>query len=606
MENKILPKEIALKLPQNPGIYKFFDQENNLLYVGKAKNLKNRVSSYFNQSANHSRKTMRLVAQIDHLEFTVVNTEYDALLLENSLIKNHQPKYNILLKDDKTYPYICVSNEPFARVMVTRRLDRSQGTFYGPYTNVRAMNTLLTLIKELYTIRTCSLNLSKENIDNQKFKVCLEYHIGNCKGPCEGWQTRLEYDKDIEQINQILKGNIGIVKNYFRDKMLQYAQNLEFEKAEVCKQSLAKLEGFQSKSLVVNPKMQAMDVLTLVSDEEFAYLNYLKIKDGAIIYTNNHKIKKNLDEADAEILTMLAIDLRLEGQSEAPEIISNQALSIEIEGLLNTIPKIGDKKKLLDLSLKNVLLFKRENTQTTEKNISDNTANKAVLELQKALQMSVPPMQIECFDNSNIQGTNPVASMVFFKNGKPLKKEYRHFNIKTVEGPNDFASMYEIVSRRYKRQIAENQALPDLIIIDGGKGQLSSACQALKDLEVYGKMPIIGIAKRLEEIYFPEDEIPLHISKKSLALKLIQRVRDEAHRFAIEFHRLKRSKNSLQTELENIKGIGENTISTLLRQLKTIKNIKNAPFETLAEIVGKAKANLLKDYFEGLQADKNS
>jgi excinuclease ABC subunit C len=606
MENKILPKEVALKLPQNPGIYKFFDQENNLLYVGKAKNLKNRVSSYFNQSANHSRKTMRLVAQIDHLEFTVVNTEYDALLLENSLIKNHQPKYNILLKDDKTYPYICVTNEPFARVIVTRRLDRKQGTFYGPFTNVRAMNTLLNLIKELYTIRTCTLNLTKENIDNQKFKVCLEYHIGNCKAPCEGKQTRQNYDQDIEQVNQILKGNIGIVKTHFREKMLQYAQNLEFEKAEICKQSLAKLEGFQSKSLVVNPKMQAMDVLTIVSDEEFAYLNYLKIKDGAIVYTNNHKIKKNLDESDAEILTMLAIDLRIEGQSEAPEIISNQAFSIEIEGFMNTIPKIGDKKKLLDLSLKNVLLFKRENTQTTEKNISDNTANKAVLELQKALQMNVPPMQIECFDNSNIQGTNPVASMVFFKNGKPLKKEYRHFNIKTVEGPNDFASMYEIVTRRYKRQLAENQPLPDLIIIDGGKGQLSSACQALKDLEVYGKMPIIGIAKRLEEIYFPEDEIPLHISKKSLALKLIQRVRDEAHRFAIEFHRLKRSQNSLQTELENIKGIGENTIVSLLTKFKTIKNIKNASDEALAEIVGKAKTKLLKDYFENPESDKKN
>ncbi|MCU0443363.1 MAG: excinuclease ABC subunit UvrC [Microscillaceae bacterium] len=600
MENKILPKEVALKLPHDPGVYKFFDKENTLLYVGKAKNLKNRVSSYFNQSANHSRKTMRLVAQIDHIEFTVVNTEYDALLLENSLIKNHQPKYNILLKDDKTYPYICVTNEPFARVLVTRRLDRSQGTFYGPFTNIRAMNTVLNLIKELYTIRTCSLNLTKENIDNQKFKVCLEYHIGNCKGPCEGWQTRLDYDQDVEQVQQILKGDLGIVKTHFREQMLQYAQNLEFEKAEVCKQSLAKLEGFQSKSLVVNPKMQAVDVLTIISDEEFAYLNYLKIKDGAIIYTNNHKIKKNLEEADAEILTMLAIDLRIEGQSQAPEIISNVGLSIDIEGFMNTIPKIGDKKKLLDLSLKNVLFFKRESAKPTEKPISDNTANKAVLELQKALQMNIPPMQIECFDNSNIQGTNPVASMVCFKNGKPYKKEYRHFNIKTVEGPNDFASMYEIVTRRYKRQLAENQALPDLIIIDGGKGQLSSACQALKDLEVYGKMPIIGIAKRLEEIYFPEDEIPLHISKKSLALKLIQRIRDEAHRFAIEFHRLKRSQNSLQTQLENIKGFGENTITTLLTKFKTIKNIQNATDEQLLAVIGKAKTKLLRDYFAEL------
>jgi excinuclease ABC subunit C len=593
MENIVSPKEVALKLPQNPGIYKFFDKDNILLYVGKAKNLKNRVSSYFNKSAQHNRKTLRLVSQIDHISYTVVNTEYDALLLENNLIKTHQPKYNILLKDDKTYPHICITHERFPKVIVTRRIDRSTGTYYGPYTNVRAMNAVLQLIKELYTIRNCQLNLSLENIQAKKFKVCLEYHIGNCKGPCEGLQNQKDYDKDIEQIHQILKGNINQVKSLFKEKMMQFAQSLEFEKAEIAKQSLLKLDSFQSKSLVVNPKIQDVDVLTIISDEENAFLNFLKIKDGAIIYTNNLRVKKQLDETDDEILTLMAFNLRKEFNSEAEEILTNLSLSLPIEGIDNIVPKIGDKKKLIDLSLKNALLFKKENTQTPVKEVSDSTANKAVLELQKSLSMNIPPILIECFDNSNFQGTNPVASMVCFKDGKPYKKEYRHFNIKTVEGPNDFASMYEIVNRRYKRQLEENKALPDLIIIDGGKGQLSSACQALKDLNIYGKMIIIGIAKRLEEIYFPEDEIPLHISKKSLSLKLIQRVRDEAHRFAIEFHRLKRSKNSLQTQLEQIKGIGENTVVQLLQKFKSLKNIQIATEEELTEVIGKAKAKLI-------------
>ncbi|MEO1654535.1 MAG: excinuclease ABC subunit UvrC, partial [Bacteroidota bacterium] len=479
--------------------------------------------------------------------------------LENSLIKNHQPKYNILLKDDKTYPYICVTKEPFPRIIVTRRVDEIPGKYYGPYTNVRAMNTVLELIRELYPIRTCHYSLTEKNIQARKFKVCLEYHIGNCLGPCEGMHSEEDYDKNMQEVHQILKGNINSVKRIFREKMNSLAEELAFEKAGDYKEKLERLDYFQSKSLVVNPKISDVDVFSIISDEKRAYLNYFKVKNGAVVHTKNLEIKKALDEPDEEILTSLAIDARHEYESEAPEIISNIPLNIEIPSVFNTIPKIGDKKKLLELSLKNVFFFKKDRTRKREAQSPKDQPVVAVQELQKVLNMDKPPMHIECFDNSNIQGTNPVAAMVYFKNGKPLKKEYRHYNIKTVIGPDDFSSMNEIVGRRYRRLLDEEKALPDLIVIDGGKGQLSAACQALKAIGIYGQIKIIGIAKRLEEIYLPEDDIPLHINKKSLALKLIQRARDEAHRFAIEFHRLKRSKSSLQSELTDIPGVGENT-----------------------------------------------
>jgi excinuclease ABC subunit C len=583
------------QLPHLPGVYKFFDKEKILLYVGKAKDLKNRVNSYFIKSNQLNRKTQRLVSQIDTLEYTIVNNERDALLLENNLIKTNQPKYNILLKDDKSYPYICVTAEPFPKIIVTRQPDKVKGTLYGPFSNVKAMYAVLDLIKKLYPLRNCQLLLSAENIQAQKFKVCLEYHIGNCLGPCEGKQNEPDYIQQIYQAEQILKGDIGRIKNYFQEQMYASAENLEFEKAEAFKQKLALLDSFQSKSLIVNAKIQAIDVCTIIADEDYAYINYLIIKDGRIIHTQNQEVRKKLEESDEEVLGFVLFHLRQQCKSTSQEIITNIPLTFEESSLLlNTVPKIGDKKKLVDLSMKNTIYFKQEKRRLANQKSADNPTQ-AVLELQKALQLKNPPIHIECFDNSNIQGTNPVASMVFFQNGKPFKKEYRHFNIKTVEGPDDFASMREIVMRRYKRLLDESKPLPDLILIDGGKGQLSSACEALKELNLYGKIPIVGIAKRLEEIYFPEDEIPLHISKKSLALKLIQQARNEAHRFAITFHRLKRSQNSIQTQLSSIKGIGEATIEALLKEFKTIKNIKEQSLEDLAKVVGKAKAEVLKN-----------
>jgi excinuclease ABC subunit C len=592
-ENELLTSQVA-QLPHLPGVYKFFDIENTLLYVGKAKDLKNRVSSYFNNSNQHNHKTKRLIAQIHALEYTLVNSEIDALLLENNLIKTNQPKYNILLKDDKSYPFVCVTQEPFPKIIVTRQPDKVSGKLYGPFSNVKAMHTVLDLIKKLYPIRTCHLHLSQENIQAKKFKVCLEYHIGNCLGPCEGKQSEKEYDYLITQSEQILKGNLSLVKNYFQEKMIASAEALEFEEAENYKQKLSLLDNFQTKSLVVNPKIQDLDVCTILADAEMAYLNYLKIKDGSIVHAKNQQVKKKLAETDEEVLIFVLFDMRQQIASTATEIITNIPIDLQDFGLENTVPKIGDKKKLIDLSIKNVIFFKQERRRLLEKKSADNPTQ-AVMELQKVLQLKNPPLHIECFDNSNIQGTNPVASMVYFQNGKPLKKEYRHFNIKTVEGPDDFASMQEIVTRRYRRLLEEQKELPDLILIDGGKGQLSSACDALRSLDLYGKIPIVGIAKRLEEIYFPEDDVPLHISKKSTALRLIQYARNEAHRFAITFHRLKRSNSSIQTQLENIKGIGEATVEALLKEFKTLKNIKSQPVEELAKIVGKAKAELLKE-----------
>jgi excinuclease ABC subunit C len=588
-------KEILSQIPSEPGIYKFFDNTQTIIYVGKAKNLKNRVSSYFNGLQNHTRKTQRLISQVAKIEFVVVNSELDAFLLENSLIKEFQPKYNILLKDDKTYPYICITKEPFPRVIVTRRLEREKGTFFGPYANVRAMNNLLELFKQLYTIRTCSYHLSAENIAQKKFKVCLEYHIKNCKGACEGLQTEANYLEDIEQIKQILKGNVVAVRQKMENLMYECAEKLEFEKAQEYKQKLELLRIFQEKSLVVNPKITDVMVVSVLSEEEKAFVNFFDIQNGAILHAETFEVEKKLDESDEDVLLLATLRLKEKYNSPAKEILTNVAVSENIAGLSFLVPQIGDKKKLLELSLKNTFLAQKEFLRKQEERRQKSLENtQRVLEtLQKDLRLTELPAHIECFDNSNIQGTDPVAAMVCFMNGKPSKRNYRHFNIKTVVGANDFASMYEIVSRRYKRLLEENQPLPQLIIIDGGKGQLSSACQALKDLGIYGKMAIIGIAKKLEEIYFPEDEVPLHLNKKSESLRFIQQIRDEAHRFAITFHRDKRSKNSIQSSLEQIEGIGEKTMTKLLQHFKSISALKNASEAEVSQVIGKVKAKTL-------------
>ncbi len=595
LENSDKLKAQVSQLPALAGVYRFFDAEENLLYVGKAKSLKSRVNSYFAKSNQHSGKTRRLVSQIASLAYTIVNTEFDALLLENNLIKTFQPKYNILLKDDKTYPFVCITDEPFPRLLTTRNPETIKyQAIFGPFSNVRAMHTVLELIKKLYPFRTCALSLTKPNIEQKKFKACLEYHIGNCLAPCEGRQAELAYQVYVTQANEILKGDLQPVTRHFEQEMFACAARLAFEEAEAYKQKLEIVENFQTKSMIVNPKLTQMDVFALLSDEDYAYIHYLKIKDGRIIHTQNQEIKKRLEETDAEILALTAFHFRQQTKSEALEIVTNLEIDLELPDLAYTIPKIGDKKKLIDLAVKNLMYFRQERRKVKTEKASSNPIQ-AVLELQKALNLASPPMHIECFDNSNLQGTNAVAAMVYFQNGKPLKKEYRHYNIKTVVGPDDFASMKEIVGRRYRRIIEEQKEMPDLIIIDGGKGQLSHACEALKELGIYGKIPIIGIAKRLEELYFPEDDVPLHLNKKSIGLKLIQHARNEAHRFGITFHRQKRSKTSIQTILSDIKGVGEATIEILLKEFKTLKNIKAQPLETLALHVGEARAKIVME-----------
>ncbi|MGX7686205.1 excinuclease ABC subunit UvrC [Flectobacillus roseus] len=584
------------KVPEEPGVYRYFDSEGTVIYVGKAKNLKNRVSSYFVKSNQHDRKTKRLVSQIRKIEFTIVNTEFDALLLENNLIKKYQPKFNILLRDDKMYPFICITNEPFPRVITTRRVDRKLGTFFGPFANQKAMYAILEMFGQLYKFRTCSLNLTPSNINNRKFKVCLEYHIGNCKGPCEGLQKEDEYIAEIDQAKHILKGNLSLPKGYFEEMMLAAASKLAFEEAQEFKEKLLVLDKFQSKSTVVNPNIKDVDVFSIVSDEQTAFLNFMKITNGFITQTQTWDVKKKLDELDEDILTMMVWEMRDKYQSEAKEVITNIPLAIELKGVENTLPQIGDKRKILDMSLKNVLYFRKEKAdrQVAEESGGDRKM-RVLLTLKNDLQLKTLPRHIECFDNSNIQGTNPVSAMVCFKDGIPSKKDYRHFTPKTVIGPNDFATMYEVITRRYSRLLEEEADLPDLIIIDGGKGQLSASCDALKALNLYGKVPIIGIAKRLEEIYFPEDSIPLYIDKKSESLKLIQRLRDEAHRFGITKHRDKRSKNFIISQLENIEGIGKITATKLLKHFGTVSKIYEAPLEELETLLGKAKAKSLKE-----------
>jgi excinuclease ABC subunit C len=576
------------QLPDLPGVYKYYNADNTLIYVGKAKSLKKRVASYFIKSAGLNSKTRRMVREIKKIEFTIVNSEFDALLLENNLIKKTQAKYNILLKDDKTYPYLLLTKEHFPRIFPTRRVIPSWGTYFGPFASVKAMNNVLDLIRSIFTIRTCKLDLHPAKVAEQKYKVCLEFHIGNCLGPCEALVNEKEYLKDIEQAKHILKGNLGIPKAFFKAKMQEAAGDLQFERAQRYKDKLDLLEKYQAKSLVTSPMVTNLDVAAVVSDEKNAYVNYLRIKNGAIILTKTVELKKKLDESDEELLLVALVRLRDQFQSEAKDVLTNIEVDLETENMVITVPKIGDKKRLIELSLKNALYYKKEKALAAG-DVKDKK-DRVLRQLQADLSLKDLPDHIECFDNSNIQGTHPVASMVCFLNGKPANKEYRHYHIKTVEGPNDFASMTEVVGRRYKRLMEENKPLPKLIVIDGGKGQLSSSVEALKELGIYGKIPIIGIAKRLEEIYFPEDPFPLHIDKKSESLRLLQRVRDEAHRFAITFHRDVRSKNAFGTQLTNIQGIGPETADKLLKHFKSYKKITEANPTEIAELIGKSKA----------------
>ena len=581
-------------LPDHPGVYKYFNEDDELIYVGKAKSLKKRVGSYFNKSVGFNLKTRKMVKEIRRIEITLVNSEFDALLLENNLIKKSQPKYNILLRDDKTYPYLLLTKEHFPRIFPTRNLVLRKGTYYGPFASVKAMNNVLDLIRELFTVRTCNLDLSPYKIAEGKYKVCLEYHIGNCQAPCVGLQNEEDYMRDLEHAKHILKGNLGIAKAYFKQEMQALAEKLEFEKAHKLKEKLDLLEKYQAKSLVASPSINNLDVCTIVSDEKNAYVNYMRVKNGSLITSKNVELKKKLDEPDEQLLLTALIRLQDQFQSDAEEVLLNIELTEAIEGLNVFMPKIGDKKKLIELSLKNALYYKKEKALLL--GLNQDKKDRVIRQLQQDLTLPEIPDHIECFDNSNIQGTNPVASMVCFLNGKPAVKEYRHYHIKTVVGPDDFASMKEVVGRRYKRLQDEGKPMPKLVVIDGGKGQLSSAVEALKELGVYGKMPIIGIAKRLEEIYFPGDSYPIHIDKKSESLRLLQRIRDEAHRFAITFHRNVRSKNAFGTELTAIPGIGKNTADALLTHVKSVKKISLASEEEIAKVIGKSRAKALIEW----------
>lgn len=578
-------------LPEKPGVYKFYNHQSILIYVGKAKSLRKRVGSYFNKNAGVNRKTRKLVSEIARIEYIISDSEFDALLLENNLIKENQPKYNILLKDDKTFPYLCILNEPFPRIISTRKYIPKQGQYFGPFSSVVAMKNVLELVRKLYTIRTCNLQLTQSNITQNKFKVCLEYHLGNCKGPCVNLQSSEDYLKDIEQTKHILRGQLSVIESYFNNEMESAANNLEFEKAQSFKEKLSTLERFQSKSLVVNKVITNIDVITLLEKEDYIYINYLQIIEGSIIYSKTVELKRKLDEEAAELLSSSYLEMRSQAASSNLEVLSNIAISVLPPNVICTIPKIGDKRKLILLSEKNGLELSRE--RELSRGAKTNRKFEVLSELQEAMRLTKLPRAIECFDNSNLQGTNSVASMVRFVDGKPDKNGYRHFNIKTVVGANDFASMKEIVSRRYTRLLNENHPLPDLILVDGGKGQLSSAVDALKELNLYGKIPIAGIAKRLEEIYYPEDPIPLLISKKSQALKLIQYIRDEAHRFAITFHRKKRGKQLISSKLQSVEGVGSKTTEKLLRTFKSVKKINEASLEDLANVIGLAKAKII-------------
>ena len=590
---------IALQLatlPKSPGVYQFYDKESKILYVGKAIDLKKRVSSYFNKTHDNARTRM-LVKRIVHIKHIVVETETDALLLENNLIKEYQPRYNVLLKDDKTYPWICIKNERFPRVFHTRNLVKDGSEYFGPYTSMKTVRTLLELIRSLYPLRSCNYLLSRENVSEGKYKVCLEYHLNNCLGPCEGLQTEEDYMKSIDAVRNIIRGDFRGLLQEFRAKMKVHAENMEFETAQQIKEKIDILENYHSKSTVVNPKIHNVDVFTVLSDESYGYVNFFQIAFGSIIRSHTLEIRKKLEESDKELLRLAVVELRQRFDSQSDVIYLPFPLNLG-EDIKVEVPKVGDKKHIVDLSLRNAKYFRMERFKQMKIVDPKRHENRILTQMKTDLRMQELPRHIECFDNSNLQGTNPVAACVVFKNAKPSKRDYRKFNIKTVEGPDDYASMREVVYRRYKRLLEEEESLPQLIVIDGGKGQLSAAIESLEHLGIEKKIAIIGIAERLDEIYAPGDPIPLFIDKSSETLKVIQQLRNEAHRFGLSFHRQKRSKKALHSDLENIPGIGPKTIESLLQHFKSLKRIKSANFEELVKVTGTARANAIKNYYK--------
>ena len=588
--------ELQLKtLPDKPGVYQYYDRNGKILYVGKAKNLKKRVTSYFTKN-NDSQRIRVMVKKIHEIRHIVVSSETDALLLENNLIKKLQPRFNVMLKDDKTYPWICIKNERFPRVFPTRRLVKDGSEYYGPYTSFKTVNTLLDLIKGLYQLRTCNYDLSEEKIKQGKYKVCLEYHLGNCLGPCEANEAEAEYLKKIEAIRQIVKGNFKDSLQQFRQQMKVHAEKMEFEEAQKIKTKIDILENYQSKSTVVNPKINNVDVFSIVTDEEYGYVNFLQLSHGAIIRAHTIEMKKKLDETERELLELGIVEIRQRFNSTAKEIYVPFKVDAG-EDIKVTVPKLGDKKQIVDLSTRNAKYFRQERFKQMKIVDPDRHVKRIMAQMKKDLRLKEEPRHIECFDNSNIQGSNPVAACVVFKDGKPSKKDYRKFNIRTVEGPNDFASMEEVVFRRYRRLLDEGEPLPQLVIVDGGKGQLSSAVKALEILGLRGKIAIIGIAKRLEEIFYPGDSIPLYLDKKSETLKIVQHLRNEAHRFGITFHRNKRSSTALNTELEDIAGIGEKTVVELLKNFRSLKRVKEATLDELATVVGRSRAGIIYNHY---------
>ena len=589
--------EIQLKtLPDSPGVYQYYDKEDIILYVGKAKNLKKRVASYFTKNHENA-KTRILVNKIVSIKHIVVETETDALLLENNLIKKYQPRYNIMLKDDKTYPWICIKKERFPRVFMTRRVVKDGSEYFGPYTNVRTVKVLLDLIRELYPLRTCNYDLSRDKIIAKKYKVCLEYHLGNCNGPCQDFQEEESYKETIKAIRNIIKGNFKESVDKFQEIMQLLAVKMEFEEAQKVKEKLNLLSNYQSKSTIVNPSINNVDVFSIISDESYGYVNFFKIANGSIIQSHTTEVKKKLDETDKRILELAAVEIRQRFSSTSKEVYVPFKIDLGTS-IKVTVPKVGDKKRIIELSERNAKYYRQEQFKQIKIADPDRHVKRIMTQMQKDLRLSEEPRHIECFDNSNIQGTHPVAACVVFKDGKPTKKEYRHYNIKTVDGPDDFASMEEVVFRRYKRLLSEGQSLPQLIVIDGGKGQLSSALKSLDLLGLRGKIAIIGIAKRLEEIYYPGDSIPMYLDKRSETLKIIQFLRNEAHRFGITLHRNKRSKSAIQSELEQIPTIGKQTITSLLRKFKSAKRVQKASLKELQEIVGDSRAKTIYQYFK--------
>ena len=592
-------KTIVSHLPDTPGVYQYYTTEGELIYIGKAKSLKKRVSSYFNKQLYESSRVARMVRQIADIKVIIVDSEMDALLLENNLIKKHQPKYNVNLKDDKTYPWIVIKNEKFPRVFYTRNFIKDGSTYFGPFPSVSTIHTLLDLIGQLYKLRTCSLPLKPENIEKKKFKVCLEFHIGNCKGPCEALQSMEDYDAAIADIKEILKGNINSVIQHLENQMKAHASKYEYEDAQLLKNKIELLERYKGKSVIVNSNIHNVDVFSLVDEETGVFVNYMKVMNGAIIQSITVEMKRKLEETQGELLSLAITELRERYHSQSQEIIATALPDVEMPDIEITIPKIGDKKKLLDLSEKNARYYMKDKLEQQDKLNPEHRIERLMIQMQKDLRLPHKPYHIECFDNSNLQGDYAVAAMSVFKNGRPSKNDYRHFNIKTVEGPDDFASMEEVIFRRYKRLTEEQQLLPQLIVVDGGKGQLGAALASLEKLNLRGQISVIGIAKKLEEIYYPGDPLPMYLDKKGETLRIIQQMRDEVHRFGITHHRNKRSKGVIKTELSEIKGIGDATAQVLLRHFRSVKKIREATNEEIETIVGNAKAKVIRGYFEG-------